>query len=157
MSESTAAARPGRKAYVCQYLLADLTAHWADNISAIIIDSRPYGLSVHLGVEAAGKFAADLIDAIAATGAKFPPESLLLAFMDAADHLRDNPKKPGQDHIVGADKMIPDAEPACRECVASECGQCTRPGGARLAADDKRYPTCCCGRWFRDTAEVTTR
>lgn len=37
----------------------------------------------------------------------------------------------------------------CRECHENRCRDCTRPGGTRLAADDQRYPTCCCGRWFR--------
>lgn len=45
----------------------------------------------------------------------------------------------------------PDVEPTCQECAANDCGQCTRPGGTRLADDDQRYPTCCCGRWFRSS------
>lgn len=44
---------------------------------------------------------------------------------------------------------------ACEACHEDRCDECTRPAGYRLAADDRSYPVCCCGRWFRTEDHLT--
>lgn len=73
-------------AYVNMHANGVLDTRWADHIARVVIDTA--GIAIHLDLESAAQLAADLIHAVAESGAGQVPDVLLHAF-DAAggEHL----------------------------------------------------------------------